>query len=438
MAMLSATAIRNKISLPEAQRLVSGRRPESARRVLEIIFQIRGVNPTGQKEKSRLQQDILDLWQNPQVVSEIERLEAVLWNTPPGPNFDQWVRQRYLATLAQALRVAAAAVSDQINEDDLMVDVISIEEKSEILLTEKSSGGLGQMESVVREINGDPRYFLDGLEHALASCPRESWSANLNAVIKCAHKEHRAGTGALSAAFNDIRNAQTMSALEQAKSSLVAAMHNRGLNPQRSNISAVSMKLLRPGSSKDTDTLTFFVNESWQRHSQKIGLEIPIRTFAYLVSSYPPSQRRLINLFRRVYNVAPSFPHLYAIIQQLLFDSCEDSCPDCLNNPNYFNDFGKPARSIALSWLFLHVAEVEVREKDNKWMSRTRDALEKEGRVCLVAQMDERDLLIKKVVPLFFEELNVQSYRESVHISQIERSGGRIRLTLNIRNFSNA
>ena len=127
-----------------------------------------------------------------------------------------------------------------------------------------------------------------------------------------------------------------------------------------------------------------------------------------------------------------------SIIQQLLFEGCEDSCPDCLNNPNYFNDFGKPARSIALSWLSLQITEVEVSAGDDKWKSKARDALENEGRVCLVAQVDAQDLLIKNVVPIFFEELNVQSYRESVHISKIERAGGRIRLTLNIRDFTNA
>ena len=79
-----------------------------------------------------------------------------------------------------------------------------------------------------------------------------------------------------------------------------------------------------------------------------------------------------------------------------------------------------------------------VRKGDDKWMSKVRGVLGKEGRVCLVAQVDAQDLLIKNVVPLFFVEMNVQSYRESVHISKIERTSGCIRLTLNIRDFTNA
>jgi hypothetical protein len=438
MAMLCATAIRQKIPLPEAQQQLNGRRPDAARRVLETIFQVRGVDLTGLEEESRLKRDILDLWQNANVVSEIKRLEATLWKYPPGPDFDQWVRQRYLATLAQALRLAAATVSDQVNEDDLVVDVISLQENHEILLTEKSSGGLGQIESIVREIRGDPRFFLDALEYSLANCPRKSWATNLFAVTECAHKEYRNGSGALVDAFSEVRNAQNLNTLEQAKESLVAAIHNRGINAQRSNISAVCMKLLRPGSSRNTDTLTHLLNESWQRHSQKVGLEIPIRTFAYIVSYYPPSQRRLLDLFRRDYNQTPTLPQLYAIIQQLLFEGCADSCPDCLNNPNYFNDFGKPARYLALPWLSLGIAEISVSAKVDQWMSKARDALTREGRVCLVAQMDLQDQLTRNLVPLFFEEINVQTYREPVHINRIERTGGYIKLTLHIRDFTNA
>lgn len=438
MAMLCATAIRKKISLHGAQQQLNGKRSAAARQVLETIFQVRGIDLTENEEEPRLKRDILDLWQNAHVASEIERLEATLWNDPPGPDFDQWVRQRYLATLAQALRTAATTVSDQVNVDDLMVDVISLEGKHEILITERSSGGLGQMESIVREIRNDPRFFLDALEYALANCPRKSWATNLFAVIKCAHKEIRNGSGALVDAFDEVRNAPNLSALERAKESLVEAMHNCGISPQRDNISAVCMKLLRPGSSMNTDTLTFLLNESWQRHNQNIGLEIPIRTFAYLVSSYPPSHRRLVDLFRRDYNETPTSPQLYAIIQQLLFESCEDSCPDCLNNPNFFNDFGKPARNLALSWLSLGITEIEVSAEVSKWTSKVRDVLIKEGRVCLVGQMDFQDQLTRNLASLFFEELDVQTYRESVHINRIERTGGYIKITLQIRDFANA
>lgn len=238
-------------------------------------------------------------------------------------------------------------------------------------------------------------------------------------------------------AFNEVRNSPNLITLEQAKKSLIAAMHERGLNPQRNNISAVSMKLLRPGSSRNTDVLTFLLNESWERHCKKIGLEIPIRTFAYLVHSYPPSQRRIIDLFKRAYNALPTFPQIYAIIQQMVFEGCKDSCPDCLDNPNHFNEFGKPARNLALPWLSLEIIEVSLSARVDEWKNQARAALEKEGRVCLVAPMEFQRELTKNLIPLFFEEVNVQTFRESVYINRIEFTGGQIKVTLHIRDFTN-
>lgn len=438
IAMLCAISVKHKIPLDQAQERVRSNRLGAANRVLDTIFQLRGVDLQGNEEESRLRGDLIGLWGNTSIVSEIECLESSLWEDPPGSDFDEWIRQRYLATLAQALSKSAANMSDQISEEDLKVDVISSDDKDEIFLTEKSSGGLGQIESIVSEIKKDPRFFLEAIEDALISCPRESWANNLFAVTKCAHLEHKAGSGELVDAFSEVRNALNYNALNQAKESLMKALYDLGISQQRDNISAVSMKLLRPGSSRHTDTLTFLVNEAWKRQSRKLGLEIPIRTFAYIITSFNPSYRRLMELFIQEYNEPPNALQIYSVIQQLLFEGCADSCPDCLNRPNYLNDFGKPARNLALSWLSLEIPEVVIDRDVNEWTAKARESLAKEGRVCLIAQVDLQDLLVENLTPLFFEELNVKTYREPVHINRIERVGGSIKVILCIRNFTNA
>lgn len=435
MSMLCATAIKNNLSLSEAQQKLPNR-VEAASKVLDVIFQMRGIDSSGNDEEPRLKQNILELWQSGHIVSEIIRHEAVLWIDPLGSDFNKWLERRYLATLSQGLRVASATVSEQVNENDLMVDVISTKKEHQIFITEKSSGGLGQIESIVREIKSDPRFFLDAVDNALTECPREKWSTNLFAVTKCVHNDHKNGSGELIDAFQETRTAGNLESLEKAKQTLIYAMQKYGLNPCRSNVSAVSMKLLRPGSSKETDALTFLLNEYWQRHCKRIGLDIPIRTFAYLVVSYAPSRRRLDKLFKQSYNDSPTSSQLYSIIQQLLFEGCDDSCPDCLNNPNLFNDFGEPARNITLPWLSLGVTEVRVDDK-SRWIQDARSTLEKEGRVCLVAALQFQQQLIEKGTALYFEELNVQIFKESVYISRLDIMGGAIEMTLNIRDFTN-
>ena len=198
------------------------------------------------------------------------------------------------------------------------------------------------------------------------------------------------------------------------------------------------MKLLRRGSNESTDALTFALNGIWRKRSQSIGLEIPIRTFAYLATSFKPSKRRITSFFKREYGSEPEPAQLYATIQQLLFEGCTDSCPDCLNNPNQFTDFGKPARNLSLQWLSLGVEEVEVTEGSDNWSEEARRILSEEGRVCVVATNDCEDLLTKHLQSLYFEEVETGNYCEPVHVQEIRRTGGKLLVFLQIRDFIDA
>ena len=436
IAMLCATALSCRISLKQAQAKLSSNRSSAASKVLETIFQVRGVTPTGQVEEGKLKTALLNFWADQNIASEIIKYESVLWNQLSGSDFDQWIQDRCVATLAQALKVGASYVSDQISEDDLVVDVINSSGDCRIFITEKSSGGLGIIELVVNKINDDPRFFLDAVESALKECPREKWAYNLTATCKKAAVGQEDGHGEIVAAFNLVRQAKRLSDLELAKNSLTSALCEVGMNSGRANVAAVTMKLLRPGTSSHTDRLTYALNTLWRRKSGRLGIEIPLRTFAYVASSYLPSKRRIHFLLRQSFQKIPTPSQLYAIVQQLLFDGCLDSCPDCLNNPNSFNDFGKPFRSIALKWLSLDSSVVSV-DKGNKWVKDAITRLVNNGRVILRSPVRMKDELIGGLVPLFFEELSGKYYSESVYISCVETSGGMVSVTLSVRNFTN-
>src|SRR5665213_2853791 len=110
LAMLTATAIMHVETLSAAQQRLSGNRPAAVTDVLDVIFQVRGITPTGQTQDARLRQTLVNLWSDLTVVNEIARMESVLWQ-PTDAAFDEWVQQRYLGTLAQALRYAMCSLS---------------------------------------------------------------------------------------------------------------------------------------------------------------------------------------------------------------------------------------------------------------------------------------------------------------------------------------
>jgi hypothetical protein len=436
LAMLTFTAVRKRTTLYLAQKELTSARPAAAERVLDVIFQMSGTTAGGQPLEGRLRQTLLDLWNNKNVVDEIERIEPVLWQ-PTDAAFDAWVLQRHLATLAQSLRSAMCCMSDQVTEDDLLVDVLRADGGAEIFVTEQSSGGLGQIETIACEVKRRPRRFLDAIEHALRQCPRRDASADLLSVLETTVSEARTG-GALAKAFKRVRSASGFEELEEAKNSLRSALRLCGIAARRSTVVAVAVKLLRPSSTNVTDVLTCGLNRSWRRHSGQIGLQIPLRTFAYLCTSYAPLRRRMGTLLEGIsLGPAPTDPQIYAQIQQMLLEICDDSCPECLDQRNPFNDFGKPSRALTRGWLALDVEEVSVDENLANWIAQAQEILRKRGRVCLTASEKRRAALAQGLVPLLNAELAVCALLAPVFISGVERLSGLVRVTLQIKDFVN-
>jgi hypothetical protein len=305
----------------------------------------------------------------------------------------------------------------------------------EIFLTEQSSGGLGQIEAIVREIKQNPRRFLDAMEHALCSCRRNEASADLMAVLEAVVKQTRSG-GPLAVSFGSVRGASGFSELAESKDRLCAALQNEGFAVRRSTVVSIVMKLLRPGSSPIADGLVLGLNRAWTRKSLQVGLHIPLRTFAYMGTHYAPLRRRLEHLFAAIgTGGVPTPPQLYAQVQQMLLERCHDSCPECLDQPNPLNDFGKPSRSLALVWLGLEVEELSLDSNPVDWVERCRATLRRRGRVCVTAGEDHRADLVRGLRLLINEELDREELLVPVSIARVERKRGLLKVILHVKNF---
>lgn len=434
LAMLAASAVLNKVDLPAAQQSLSAVRPQAAARVLDVIFQIRGVSVAGVEEEARLRGVLLDLWSNPAVCAEIIRLEAVLWANPD-QEFVTWIRQRYAATLAQALRAAMISLAPQVDEDDLVVDVLGRPDGGyDLVITESSPGGLGQIETIVREMQRQPRRFLDGLEFALSHCDREQSAADLLAVVKSAAREPVAD---IAAAFEDVRNAGEFAALEAAKNQLQSALQARGFPALRGLVVSVVNKLLRPGSEAQSDQLIFRLNRAWRRRSAMLGIAVPARTFAYVCARHPKAGLLLKGYFEAVGGEPPADPQLFAQLQQLLFETCEDSCPECLNQKGRFYDLGLPSRALAREWLGINISTVELTPGSENWPDQVRQILRAEGRVRIVAGPAMRSALASALPQLCVQELHLKASVVPISVAKIEAAADRLSVVLHIQDFIN-
>jgi hypothetical protein len=432
LAMLTATAVTRNCTLQVAQTHLHGMRDQEGDRVITNIFHVRDPNLLDQE--GRLTRTLHEHWRDPNVVAVITDLECTLWS-PPAAEYEEWIRHRYVATLAQAFRTAAITAEMDITEDDLSVDVVWNDDgTADIYLTETSSGGLGQVENIVQRLCSEPQRFHHGMRHVMSSCPRDNTTEYLLAVLAQAlgDPHHQP----LPSAFRSVRQSRGFRELEQAKNALRAALGNEGFETARANIVSIVTRLLRPGSSEGTDRFTHFLNRLWHVTEERLGAGIDSRVFAYYAINRDSISRRLTDHFQQVSGgTTPTDPQLHATVDQLLLPPCKDSCPECLDHRNRYNDFGRPSRELALRWLGMHSPELSVDENPNTWLQLCRDELQHRGMVTLSVSQAVLPNVAQALPELFAEDLEVDILFYSTSIQRIEKVGMDWRITLQLKDL---
>jgi hypothetical protein len=431
LAMLTATAIRQHCrTLKEAQASLHDRE-RAARRVLDDILPVALDGVDGTETPAKLRNSILGLWSDPRVCQRVAELEACLWE-PPEPEFQDWSKRRYLAALAQAFRAGGVARLDCVAEDDLMVDVEwNGQSDAEIYITEMNSGGLGHIEAIVGEIRRAPELFSEGTRHALTYCPRHNTATALLAVLKKLATE--SVDGPLRRAFEHVRGAAGFRSLAGAGENLKQALWDASLDSGRSVFVALASHFLRPGSSRQTDLLTYFLHKAWRKYSHKFAVPIDPHVCAYLCASYEPLRRRFSAALMGVSGGEEVNPaQLYRIVRQALLEGCEHVCPECLDDHNPYNDAGQPSRVLARQWFGMEPQEVTL-ELDRDWPSTIRERLRDYRSVNLRASNEHIAEALAEVQMLLAEELEVGFLLVPATLVALRRAGADWVISLELR-----
>jgi len=431
LAMLTATALTHKCTLEEAQNHLLEVRVEAATKVLDVIFQMRGINIRGDEEDAKLRASLIGLWRMPEICNAITALECILWSPVDG-SFYEWVHQRYAATIAQALKSAMVSLVPQISDEDLVVDVLPREDGGfDLIITESSSGGVGQIETIVREIQRLPRLFLDGVEFALNNCDREFTTANLIAILREAYNP----TSEIPGAFEQVRAATGFESLQDASEQLRESLLVQGFSAARHVIVSVVTKLLRPGSTQRSDFLIYQLNKAWKASSKRLGVSVPVRTFAYTYAKHERFGVMLKKYFAGIGGESPTNSQVFAQLQQILFESCPDSCPECLNHRGRYYELGHPSRELTRKWLGIDIQEISLDENPIGWINAARQVLREEGRVRLIASRGQKVPLAQALPVIAVTTVDVGELQMPVSVSRIEQSADRTAVEVHIPDF---
>lgn len=433
LAMLSATALRDDLTLEAAQAQLEGKRVAAIGRVLSRMFSVSSLDeddPDDHQAGGKARQRLEALWSDTGCASEILRAETVLWEDL-GDAFESWLRRRHLRTLAEACLSAVHAIATDVGEGDLVVDVFDDHENPRIVISENAPGGIGQIEAFVQTALDGEGAFERAVAHALDFCTREHISENLIAVAaKSRERDH-----ALMSAFALTRTAHGYHQILEAQRRLTDALEESTLGASRQNVVALTGRLLLPNSSPQTDAWFDALNRLWKQRETRLGAPIDPRVFAYLLVDTPSVRKRFSAMISHMTGQQPAEAQLFARTQDFLLPGCHDSCPQCLSNSNRFTSDVRPSRELTSQWISASRPQIPVLSVGPGWADRIRSLLSGEDRVDIWASAAELPLVAQTLQALLTEPFERDYLMVWPIVSAVTRQPEGWRVAIEIRSM---
>lgn len=250
--------------------------------VLEVIFPVMGEDESGRMK------DLRELIGHATFREALVRHATCLWE-PLDARWEPWLRRRLTATLAIGLKEAAQQFCADLDAGQLCVDIDSgLDSEGRpgpgwIWLSETTVGGGGFIEALFREYTADPRRFFGLLEAALGPNEFEDIHSELSLLLRWLQESSERGEQAREA-LDRVRRTRTHAELRAANQNLRTTLAGLGMRVSHPVMSALSTRILRPGSNTEVDALLARLLASWERLEERLGIEIDAYVIAYLHS----------------------------------------------------------------------------------------------------------------------------------------------------------
>ena len=444
LSALTAHALETGGTLQQANdTLAQGDLTGRIERVLEIIFQslptdvaddgetVEG-SDSPESELQKVQRALLSLTSDRQVVQILAEHTHVLW-ADPGHEWDLWIARRFKATLGGALLEACYRMCPQIEEGDLLLDLDAGPPASEMLprgegvdelwITECSLGGVGHIEAVVREYLADPRRFYHLVERALALSDLEMVDVELTRILSLLERDPD-----LQAAFITVREATTHSQHQSAARQLRRVLTDRGVVATHAVLNSLYARVLRPGSSRESDQLVHGLIRDWRAHEERLKVEIDARVFAFLASAEKALDQSLSHI-DPTYRSDPNWR--FQVLYGLLWPRGSAIRTRGLRSYNPFVDLPEPDRELLLDEL--RAAEIVVPLSNSEWLRGLTQLLMLKGVARLAAPLEAAEEMRAAITALSAVPVEVGFLHLYPHVQGVERSRDGITVEFHLR-----
>lgn len=452
LSTIAAEALRTETTLESAETAINaGTSVTSIAEVLETILQWTADDthtdtdgaPDGASSDDdaapRRLRELTDLIGRSETRAVLHDSAQVLWE-PLGAGWEPWLRARFKATLGAALVEAAHDLCPRMDPGALLVDLSAYRSDvegdrgqassadDELWLTEATIGGGGFIEEFLTLYAGDPRRFFRLLDAALAPSDLEALGFELERVLEIATST-APEEAPVARAFSAVRSADSHAASVQALNDLRAELARRGVQPTPTLLVALNTRVLRPGTTAETDSYLALLMRDWLDAERRLGIEIDARVLALVRSAdYRLEQALGVNAVgdsdraRAVWR--------YGVLYGMLWPRGAQVRSEALRPVNAFERLPECDRLLLLVAIPRPVVTVTLGGEN--WFQDLAQVLVRDGVAEIVAPVAEAGRLADALLRIGSEAIDSEALLIHARLSGLRRDGQQLRASVEL------
>lgn len=413
--------------------LADGARQETLLNVLQTVFQVPDLE-TGEEGADKLRQRLNQALQT-EAVRRSARAAASVLVDPIDSSWNDWLALCVRATLGAACLEAIQQACPQVDPDALVVDIdVAADDgqapsPAQIWISEVNPGGNGLIESVGELLASRPDSLFRHIEAALGPRDFEWTNLQLRQIVQWLGGP--APESAVVDAVSQVR--QALSSAEAAKhfASLRSVLVGQGQSLFHGYSVALSMRLLRPDSPSDLDTLLARIHEQWDALEAAHGVEVDVRVLCALFSV----NDALDMAFQNSGQVLPSDNRMawrFGVLMGLLWPQGHALRAVAMPWSNRFSSIAIDTERLLLEqWLTKRPTPIDPSASD--WADRLRDQLiSHPGAIVAIPAAKAAELLPLVVATVASEPIQLEYLNVFARLMEVKRHSDRIELTFSI------
>jgi len=242
------------------------------------LFQLNTLSEDEDEEQA-LQSELISFLSNELIIDEVSNLLTPLYSELSGDSYISWLRMLMSNTLSGGINQLVSTILPDVGDNDLNVDPVWTGNKLTIWLTENESGGVGIINRFENVYNSDPLNILNHFSRSFQAGDYEQVDFDINQLLSNLECDEN-----LRESFKEHRDSQQFSERVKASTSINEKLRKTGTILSHSFNSILHTRVLKAGSSLETDKDLKHWMDRWRAIEAELKIEIPLNIASFLIA----------------------------------------------------------------------------------------------------------------------------------------------------------